>query len=509
MKNNLENKSRLNSIIETSIESIITIDDLGIIQSFNPAAEKLFSYNADEIIGKNINLLMPSPYQEQHDSYIKNYLTTSKAKIIGTGRELIALRKDGSCLPIWLSVAEFVEDGQHYFTGFIQDLTQIKQAQEASRLYEEEFKLIFENAPTGVAVLGLDGKYLNVNSALCAILGYSKSELLNLSYIDITHPDDIDISKKYLRNLLSGKEVNYNFEKRYLRKDNKVINILLNVALVNERATLAHDEEGDPLLLIAHVLDITIKTAIEEQIRVQQEQLAHMDRVSMMGEMAAGIAHEINQPITAINSYAEAAQRRLISDSLNIDKIQELLEKISYASLRASDVITRLRAMVKRDTKKHEHINVNTTIEDAIKFIQADTQAFEFDIDLELEKNLPNITADAIQIQQVLLNLVRNAIEISSEENQEYKKIIVTSCLLEEENRVLVSVRDFGRGIDDETAQNLFNPFYTTKASGMGMGLAICQSIIQLHGGKIWFANNKDKGTTFHFTIPTVFDEHE
>ena len=499
--------SRLQAIIETSIEGIITIDCAGIIQSFNPAAEKMFAYNAKEVIGNNVNLLMPSPYHHEHDTYLKNYLTTGNKKIIGIGREVKGKRKNGTEFPMWLSVAEFTENEQQFFTGFIQDLSALNEVKEKSRLCEEEFRLIFENAPTGIAVLNLDGKYINVNPALCSILNYSKPDLLKLSYIDITHPDDIEISKEYVNKLLSNEVGEYSIEKRYLRKDKKIVNVLLNVALVNENVALAHDQKGAPALLIAHILDITKSSEIEEQIKAQQEQLAHMDRIGMMGEMAAGIAHEINQPLTAIDSYSKAAQRRIQDKDINLEKLQELLEKISKASLRAGDVITHLRLMVKRETKKHEYSNVNALIEEATTLAQTDTQSIEFKISLVLANDLPRVAADSVQIQQVVLNLIRNAMDATAEEDKEYKNIIVTSSFLEDENRIQVSIRDFGKGIDDESAQNLFNPFYTTKSSGMGMGLAICQTIIQLHGGHLWFMPNADKGTTFHFTLPTVLEK--
>lgn len=621
--------SRLQAIIDTSIEGIITIDNAGFIQSFNHAAEKIFAYKVDEVIGKNISILMPSPHQEQHNNYIKNYLTTGESKIIGKGRELLARRKDGSTLSIFLTIAEFTESDKHFFVGFVQDISQNKkyldkalsyenilenslneiyifdaetlkfvrankgaldnllynseeiqnltpidikpefsleefqqliqplrsgdqnkltfitrhkrkdgsiypvevhlelssyesksvfvaiilditqriEIEEKLRLSEEEFQLIFENAPTGIAVMTIDGKYINVNPTLCDILGYSKSELLNLTYIDITHPDDIETSKNFLHKLLSGEFSGYSIEKRYLRKNNIIVNVLLNVALVSESVSLAHDAKGGPALLITHVLDITKEIEIEEQIKTQQEQLAHMDRVGMMGEMAAGIAHEINQPLTAIDSYSRAAQRRLKEESVDFEKLQEILEKISKASLRAGDVIARLRAMVKRETKKHTYIDLNTSIKEAANLAQTDTLAIGYEIKLKLANELPSVAADAVQIQQVVLNLIRNGMEATSEKDQEYKKIIVTSTLLADENRIQVSVRDYGKGIDDKIAYNLFNPFYTTKASGMGMGLAICQTIIQLHGGHLWFSRNSDQGTTFHFTLPTVLEK--
>ena len=620
--------SRLQAIIDTSIEGIITIDNAGIILSFNPAAEKLFAYHADEVIGENISMLMPSPHQEQHDNYIKNYLTTGEAKIIGKVRELTATRKDGRVLYIWLTVAEFTENDQHFFVGFIQDITQSKkylekvssyeniledslneiyifdaetlyfirvnkgaldnllysseeiqkltpvdikpefslenfqqliqplrtgeenkitfitiherkdgstypvevhlelisyesrpvfvaiilditkrlETEEKLRLSEEEFQLIFENAPTGLAVIDLDGKYLDVNPALCDIVGYSKPELLNLNYIDITHPDDIEVSKKFLSRMLRGELSGYNIEKRYIRKDRRIVNVILNVSSVDESVTLAHDKKGKPLLLIAHILDITEEIQLREALKKQQEQLVHMDRVGMMGEMAAGIAHEINQPLTAIDSYTKAAQRRMKAENLDFEKLEELLDKISSASLRAGDVITRMRAMVKRETKKHVHININTSIEEAVNLVQADTQAIHFEITLDLADNLPSVAADVVQIQQVILNLIRNGMEATAEENKEINKIIVSSTFLASENRVQVSVKDFGIGIDDEEAKYIFDPFYTTKSSGMGMGLAISQSIIQQHGGNLWLEKNADKGTTFYFTIPTILD---
>ena len=627
----LNSEARLRAIIETSIEGIITIDHEGIVQSFNPAAEKIFAYSANEVIGNNVSMLMPSPYRQEHDSYLKNYLTSGNVKIIGIGRELKATRKDGIVFPVWLSVAEFIENGEQFFTGFIRDLTAEKtylkkvtsfehilensineiyifdaddlhfidanrgalmnlqyssseiikltpvdikpeyslekfralidplrsgredkivfttmhqrkdgsrypvevhlelssyedrsayiaiildisrrrKIEESLRLSEEELRLIFENAPTGVALLDLDGNYLNVNPSLCDILGYSKPELLKLSYKDITHPDDIEISKTYLHKLLNGKFSGFSIDKRYIRKDKKIVKVMLNVAVVHENIALAHDDKGNPALLISHVLDISEQIEAEEKIRLQQEQLAHKDRVSMMGEMAAGIAHEINQPLTAIDSYAQAAQRRIKAENIDFEKLQGLLEKISKASVRAGDVISRLRSMVKREAKQHEHFNINALIEEAVKMVEADTQAIEFKIKLELDDGLLNIMADTIQIQQVILNLVRNAMDAEAKEAEKYKQVIIRSALLSEKNRIQVSVLDYGCGIDETTAEELFNPFFTTKSSGMGMGLAICQSIIQMHGGRLWFIPNSDKGTTFHFTLPTALEENE
>ncbi len=622
---------RLRAIIDTAVEGIITIDSDGIIQSFNPSAEKIFSYKENEAVGNSINLLMPLFFQQQHDDALKNYLSSGKANIIGIGREVCGVRKDGTEFPMLLSVGEFLEGEKKFFTGFVYDLsseknylkkaaslehilensvneiyifaanslqfirankgalkniqytsseilsltpvdikpefslekfqklieplssgeedkivfttmhqrkdggrypvevhlelseyggepayiaiildiTRRKQIEESLRLKEEEFQLIFENAPIGLAVLDLEGNYVNVNPSLCDILGYSKPELLSYSYKDITHPDDIVISSNYLHKLLRGDFSGFSIEKRYIRKDKRVINVALSVALVHESVSLAHNEMGKPALLITHIQDVTEEVMAEEKTKALQEQLAHLDRVGMMGEMAAGIAHEINQPLTAIDSYAQAAQRRIKDKNLDLNKIQELLEKISKASARTSDVISHMRAMVKRQSNQHKRFNINILIEDAVKLAEADTQAEKFKLKQDLAGPFSDVIVDPIQIQQVILNLIRNAMDAAAQETEENKQVIIKSALLAGENRIQVSVIDFGSGINDEAAEQLFNPFFTTKPSGMGMGLAICQSIIQLHGGHLWFTPNEKKGSTFHFTLPTALNENK
>ncbi len=498
--------ARLQAIIETSIDGIITIDGAGIIQSFNPAAEKIFAYDANEAIGQNVSMLMPSPHQQQHDSYIQNYLTSGQSKIIGKSREVEGKRKDGSVFPMWLSIAEFIEDDKYYFASFVQDISEYKQLQENARLHEEEFKLIFENAPTGIAVLDLNGNYTNVNPSLCDILGYSKTELLKLSYRDVTHPGDMKISDEYFQKLIKGNCSDCSLEKRYIRGDKKTINVLLKLAVVHENMSLGHDQYGKPALLISHVLDITEQLKVEEKTKMQQEQLAHMDRICMLGEMAAGIAHEINQPLTAIDSYVQAAQRRIQTNSVDVEKIHDLLNKIFNASVRAENVISRMRAMVKQKSQQNSLQDINTLIEESTNMAETDTSAVGFGIKLDLAKNLPAVMADPIQIEQVILNLIRNAIDAVSNESSKNKHIIIRSQL-SENNRIEVSVQDFGIGIDKEAEEKLFSPFYTTKQTGMGMGLAICLSIVQTHGGNLWFTHNEDEGCTFHFTLPTAIGE--
>ena len=255
------------------------------------------------------------------------------------------------------------------------------------------------------------------------------------------------------------------------------------------------------------ILDISERIAAKEKERLNEEQLAHMDRISIFGEMAAGIAHEINQPLTAIGSYVDAGKRRASSSNPDIEKIKGLFEKIEAASHRASDVISHLRMMLRPESKKIQHLNVNEVIHDAVELAKVDKQAKSFQIEVDLADDAPLILGDIVQIQQVIINLIRNAMDASLVDKKYKKKIYIKSEYLKEEERVKVSISDYGCGISEEVADNLFSPFHTTKAYGMGIGLSICESIINSHNGRLWYSNNAGAGTTFHFTLLTELSE--
>ena len=493
----LNSAEHLHAIIETSIEGIISIDDSGIVQSFNPAAEKMFDYAANEVIGNNISMLMPSPYQREHDSYIKRYLTSGEPKIIGIGRELEGKRKNGTNFPIWLAIAEFFVGERRFFTGFIRDLSEERAYFERASNYEH----ILENSLNEIYIFDTESlKFIRVNQGALANLQYTAEEIVELTPLDLKPEYTQESFEELIRPLWLGERNKIHFTTVHIRKDRSLYPVDVHLELY---------EFGAKKAFVAIILDITEKIEAQEKLKIQQEQLAHMDRLSMMGEMAAGIAHEINQPLTAIDSYAQAAKRRIQTDSIDTDKLQELLEKISKTSVRAGEVITQLRALVKRQPKSRNNVDINSIIRDTAKIAEVDTQALNFEIDLDLGNELPNVVVDSVQIQQVILNLIRNAMDAAVKETNKYKIIFISTTLLEEENRIKVSVKDNGCGIDEDSAEQLFNPFYSTKKSGMGMGLSICQTIIHEHGGRLWFTRNTDKGTTFHLTLPTALNDEK
>lgn len=489
---NLTGNTRLKAIIETAVEGIISINQIGIIQSFNPAAERIFGYKISDVIGCNVNMLMPSPYQHEHDNFIKNYCAGGQPKVIGSGREVIGLRQNGESFPMRLSVAEFIEDNKCYFTGFVTDIS-------AEKAYREKAigcEYILERSVNEIYMFDADTlKFIHANQGALRNLQYSKEEILEKTPLDIKPEHTFESFEELIRPLRNDEIDKLEFTTVHLRKDKSNYPVEVHLELT---------EFESKSVFVAIILDITERLEAQENARSNQEQLAHMDRVSILGEMSAGIAHEINQPLTAITTYANAGYRRASEEDVDINKLKELFLKITDSSHRAGDVISRLRKILKPQSEQIDLVDINSIVSEAIILTKTDTLAIDFCFNENYEQNIPNVVADAVQILQVILNLVRNAIDASMEEEIKNKIIDINTKFNEAENRIQVSVKDSGTGVAQENTDQLFNPFFTTKESGMGVGLAICKSIIQDHGGSLWFLNNPDKGATFYFTIPTA-----
>jgi two-component system sensor kinase FixL len=361
-------QAQAEAILDTTVDAIIIIDEEGRIESFNQAATGLFGYQPEEVMGKDVNVLMPDPYRTQHAQYMRNYLTTGTAKIIGIGRELEAVNRDGLRIPIYLAVSEVKANGKRRFTGIIRDLSE----QHAAR----------------------------------------------------------------------------------------------------------------------------------EVLAEQREKLAHVGRLSTMGEMTASIAHEINQPLTAISMYAQAGVRLIERGEPNLGQLREALEKLTTQSLRAGAIIERIQRFARAQETQREMVDVNALLEDLEKLAESDAHLHDIQLEFNLKPDLPEAFCDPIQIQQVALNLIRNAIDAMMEVNRSHGHRIEISTELIEPALIRIAVADLGAGVADSQLKLLFTPFHTTKKDGMGMGLSICRSIMSEHGGTLSFQNNEGPGATFFFTLP-------
>jgi two-component system, LuxR family, sensor kinase FixL len=365
--------AHLQSILDSIPDAMVVINERGLIQSFSSAAERLFGFPAADVIGKNVKILMPSPYCEDHDGYIERYLRTGERRIIGIGRVVVGQRNDGSTFPMELAVGEMHVREQRFFTGFIRDLTERQQT--------------------------------------------------------------------------------------------------------------------------------------EARLQELQSELVHMSRLTAMGEMASALAHELNQPLAAIANYMKGS-RRLLENSpdQSTSLLRDAMDKAADQALRAGDIIRRLRDFVSRGESERRVEDVKKLIEEASALALVGAKDKGVRVRFAFAPLLNYVLADKVQVQQVLLNLMRNAIDAM--ETTPTRELVVTTSSAPD-NMVEISVADTGGGIAPEIADQLFQPFITTKSHGMGVGLSISRTIIESHGGSITQRPNPGGGTIFTFTLPAVNKEED
>ncbi|NND59659.1 MAG: PAS domain S-box protein [Gammaproteobacteria bacterium] len=361
-------EARFAALLDAAVDAILVIDSNGQIETFNRAAERLFGYQSVEICGQNVSTLMPDKYSHAHDSYLQRYLTTGERRIIGIGREVSAMRRDGSVFPVELSVGEVATGEKRRFVGIIRDISE--------------------------------------------------------------------------------------------------------------------------------------RRASEQELRQQQERLEHVTRLGTLGEMAAGIAHEINQPLTAIATYAHAARRLLSSDRMDAVRLDDVLGKMATQAERAGQIIERIRDLARRQSPSQELCDLNAIMDETLKLAEVDARYHDAPIVVEMTPGLPHAWLNSVQIQQVVLNLLRNAIEAGGAGT---KLKLRTYARSKEE--LVVEVEDNGPGVPESLRTEIFNPFFTTRTDGTGMGLSISRSIVASHGGRIEVDAAPTGGAVFRVTLPTALGE--
>ena len=378
-------------------------------------------------------------------------------------------------------------------------LTERRRSREELREQRRQLRLNFEHAPLGIARCSMEGKLLTVNPAFCRVLGMPADELVGRAIEELLQPDDYLRLVGALRRPANGGRSHDAATLRLRHRDGSWITGVLHWSLVT-------DDDGSAIGWIAHFEDRSRQLAAEEQARQDRERLAQMARFHTLGEMAAGIAHEVNQPLTAISNYARAGRRLLESGRADPGEIEVALDKVSAQALRAGEVIRGLREFVRRRQSRAEYVDLDALVRDAVALALTDAHFLSVGVETDLAAGSARVHVDPVQIQQVILNLVRNAIEALDPASPGAPVVVRT--LGNGDGFVEVAVEDRGVGIPEAARSRLFDPFFTSKESGLGMGLAISRSIVTSHGGRIWWTSGEG-GTTFHFTLPTAYVETE
>jgi two-component system sensor kinase FixL len=485
------------AVMDAAVDAIIVVNHDGTIEDFSRAAEQIFGYEAAEIIGQNVRLLMPEPYHSEHDGYMGRYLSGGEPRIIGVGREVHARRKDGSVFPCDLAVGRVSGAEPPRFIGFIRDITARKEADEKLRRSEAELRLAQELANLGNYVMGAGQAADDYFSPqLHRILGVPEghASVTRQQFLDHwVHPADrARITDAFAK--MDAGHAPLDLEYRVVLPDGTVKHL-------HHLAQTITDREGRVTKYVGTIHDITDRRRAEDEARVLQERLTHFSRLSTMGEMAAGLAHEINQPLSAIATYAQASQRLMRLGEPAVDDVTAALEQISAQALRAGEVIRRLRNFVKNREVKREPVDCTRLLEDLRTLADTDARLHNIRLQIDCESSVPTVYADPIQLQQVVLNLVRNAIDAMIDVPEDRREVLLMTRRTPDDE-VEITVADRGTGLAPEATEHLFNPFFTTKASGTGLGLAISRSIVRAHGGRLWHTPNDGYGVRFHFTLP-------
>jgi two-component system sensor kinase FixL len=273
------------------------------------------------------------------------------------------------------------------------------------------------------------------------------------------------------------------------------------VRWIAARGMFVRGPNGRVLRRMGTMIDVTARKAAEAELQRNRDELAHMTRVSTLGELAASLAHELNQPLTGILSNAQAAQRFLALNPADLDEVKEILKDIVHDDNRASEVIQKLRALYKKETLTFAPLDLPGVVNDVVQLMHSDAVLHNVRIALETDAALPPARGDRVQLQQVVLNLLRNAIDAMKDCPIDDRTVWIYA---QHQDTAFqrVAVRDRGAGLTAESLDKIFQPFYTTKRDGLGMGLSISRSIIDAHGGRLWAENNPDRGMTFYFTVP-------
>ncbi len=363
-------------------------------------------------------------------------------------------------------------------------------AEQALRDSEQRFRTLFEHSPDAIFVESPTGSVLDVNPAACELHGLPRDQLIGKNILELVPPGNRDDVRRDFPKLASGDL--RQLEGFSWHAERGAVPISLHVS---------QTEYASQPALLFHVRDISERKRAEDKAREVEAQLAHVGRLSLMGELMAGISHEINQPLFAIANFAKACEKTLSDGKLDqLDKVLEWTHKIGQQAIRAGEIIRRMRDFSRKSTPDHSTVDVADIIHEAIELMAAETKSQHIDLKCDIRPPHLMVLADRIQIEQTLVNLLRNAYRAMAENAVGDRRVNIRTEL--EDGMLTVSVRDGGHGFKGVTPEEIFNPFFTTKQDGLGLGLTISRSIIEAHRGKLWAVQNSDLGATFLFTLP-------
>jgi PAS domain S-box-containing protein len=479
-----ESENLLRALIENSSDVVLIANADLRLRYVNPTIERILGLRPDEMVGDdNLHRIHPDDRAHVRAAYASLFAAPG-ARASATYR---IRHRDGS----WRWFESFGANmlSNPCVAGIIINTRDITERVEAQTAYRS----LVDHSLQGLLILQ-DTRIVFANPRVAAITGYAVEELLALEPEQLRaliHPDDQDASWERFVQRTAGAAEPTHIELRFVRRDGAIRWIETYVSVV--------EYGGRQALQVAYI-DITDRKRAQEEARLHQQELALVLRRGTMGEMAAVFAHEVNQPLSAITSYAKGCAHRIRAGNGSPEPLLAALDEIASQAVRAGEIIRRLRRFVRKGDLQRQRLHVNDLVDEVIQFVAPEARQRRVRLQVDLAAELPPLDMDAVQIEQVILNLLRNALEAIYEDPGEQPLLIV--CTRRVDGAVEVAVSDSGAGLRPDVAADIFEPFVTSKSNGLGMGLSICRSIVDAHGGRVWTTPNSDRGVTFHFSLP-------
>jgi len=486
-------EERWRAVFENSAIGVALADLNGRFLATNSAYQKMLGYTEEEIRELTFLDLTHEDYRESNWEFITELLE-GKRKQFQIEKQYC--RKDGSL--IWVSNNVSLVPGSENMPRFMmalsEDITARKRADEELRRSEAYLAEAQRLSHTGSWAWNVSTGEVFGSRELFRIFGLdAERTALNIDLIkNLRHPEDRPFAEQTFDTAVREKK-DFEMESRIVLPDGSI----RHVHTVGHPAV---NDADDLVEFVGTVMDVTERKQAEEALRKSRAELAHLTRVMTLGELASSIAHEINQPLTAIVANGNGCVRWLAGDSPNLDEAREAARRIIRDGNRAGDVITRIRALLRKTDIEKTQLDINQIVQEVVLLLQNEAMQNGVVLRTELAADFPPVFADRVQLQQVILNLVVNGIEATARVTDRARELLIT-CDRYESDKVLVAVQDSGIGIDPQNLERIFDAFYTTKSQGIGMGLAISRSIIEDHGGRLWAQPNAARGATFQFTL--------
>jgi two-component system, LuxR family, sensor kinase FixL len=484
------------ALMEAAVDAIVVIDHVGTISAVNEATCRMFGYQTDELIGENVSVLMAEPDRSRHGDYVERHIETGHARIIGIGRVVNGQRRDGAVFPVRLSVGRVPDAMPPRFVGLMRDVSVERQAEQAVRLQRDRARAFLELHDSILLELDAARHIREINRRGGELLGTSANGAVGRDWFDFF---DGAAERERATRLLEESAASGAAR----AGEFAALDATGEPRRIHWRCIALHGGDGNVAGWLCSGADVTDRARREAEARMAHERMTRVARMATVGEMATGVAHEINQPLTAITTYARACEHYLNLPEPDVPEMREALREIAAEGLRAGEIIHRLRQLARGDQGERARVEIADVIGDLRTLLYADARKHGVELRVDIAPDLAPVTADAAQIQQVILILVRNALEALAELPAGGRRLELSARVLRDA-QIEILVADNGPGISPTVADRLFDPFATTKQHGTGLGLATCRTILNAHGGSIGIRRIEKPGATFYVRLPVA-----